>query len=172
MKEFIRSPVIYCAKIQERMTERIEVAMDQSSPQEHKIPMSLDNAYQIILRSFILFFLLIAIFSASTFQSLNWMTFICVILSGALFAFKKGTYVLVNENEVTCYYFKGLKQTHIPLKDIHTVSVNEKTRLVELISMKDKVLYSFHLSQKHQKRLMSSLQELSDHKITFSYKKI
>jgi len=139
--------------------------MKPISSKNQKIPFSLDPAYQLIWRSLIWFFLLIAIFSASTYQALNWITPVSILFSGILFSLKKGTYLKFESSSLSLHYFLGLKKLDYPLNQIKEVRMSESNRIVQLYSDDAALLDTFYLSKKQQK-VFTELLKKHPYKVT------
>jgi len=135
--------------------------MKTFSPPKYKISLSLDPAFEVIWWSLIWFFLLMSVFSASTFQTFNWGTPIFLLVSGILFAAKKMTFVTLDAEKLSLQYFGGLKEQHLSVESVAEVQMNAQNRFVKVTGKDGKELLRFHLSKKNQKKLWYSWEMIS-----------
>ena len=144
--------------------------MPKFSSGNYKIPLSLDLSFQIIWTSLIWIFLFMSIFSASTYQSLNWITVICVCITVALYLLKKKTYITLNAKNIQFNYFMGLKKECFILDDITKIVLTKENRTIEMISKKGQTMYLFHLTKKNKNKFTHAIKNISESILIISNK--
>lgn len=94
--------------------------------------------------------LLMAVFSASTFQNFNWGIFVFLFTFFILVVFKMNRYLLIEDQKLIFHFLAKKKSQIIDRQEISEIFINPKNKKIELFGYKNELLISFYLPKRKQ----------------------
>jgi len=121
-----------------------------------KMYMRFELAYEIIFYSVLFILIGIAYVFASNLLAFNWYTVFFGALALILLALKRLSYVTIENDVLSVYYFKFFNPTNIQMITISECLFYKESSVVEVKSS-DKVILRLHLSSKNKEKLINWL---------------
>lgn len=119
-----------------------------------KLRLQYEFAYKIILNSIIFILVGLCYLFASNILSFNWYSLLFGILAIFFIYLKKNSYLLIEDNTISVYYFKFYKRVEVSVDMIHEIIVNANDNKVEINNKKNKVI-QIYLNDLEKEKLLN-----------------
>jgi len=130
--------------------------MNNKNNEPLKLNVRFELAYEVISYSILVILIGLAYVFASNLLAFNWYTVFFGALAIYLFFLKTKSYLLIEKDILSLYYFNFFKKKKIEMKAIDEFIFYESSRKVEIRSNKQTILI-IYLKDKNKKKLLDWL---------------
>ncbi|SHE80679.1 hypothetical protein SAMN02745249_01194 [Atopostipes suicloacalis DSM 15692] len=130
--------------------------MNNKNKESLKLNVRFELAYEVISYSILVILIGLAYIFASNLLAFNWYTVIFGVLAIYIYILKNKSYLLIEQDVLSLYYYNFFKKKTIDMKTIDEFTFYESSRKVEIRS-NNRTILILYLKDKNKKKLLDWL---------------